>query len=167
MVKRWVAQFGLEATREFLKWNQSEPSLFVRKIRDLDCEENFLEATEWAHFYKLQSGAWKEIEMGLAEGRYYIQNPATSRSVGLLAKSIEGGRVLDVCSAPGGKTLLLDACLPEAVKEVISLDLPGPRIDRLRAVCNRPFEPNASPLSASSPIIATRPNSNWPNHSAS
>ena len=64
---------------------------------------------------------------GYAEGAWWVQDLATSLPARLLGPG-EGRRVLDLCAAPGGKTLQLAA----AGWRVTALDINGRRLDRLR-----------------------------------
>ena len=69
---------------------------------------------------------------GYAEGAWWVQDFAASLPVRLLGAG-EGRRVLDLCAAPGGKTLQLAA----AGWKVTALDIGAKRLDRLRANLKR------------------------------
>jgi 16S rRNA (cytosine967-C5)-methyltransferase len=60
-----------------------------------------------------------------------VQNPGTRVAPNLLIDRFSGGRVLDLCSAPGGKALYLEKKLGAQVQEIVALDLAGPRFDRM------------------------------------
>lgn len=64
---------------------------------------------------------------GFADGEWWVQDLAASLPVRLLGPG-EGRRVLDLCAAPGGKTLQLAA----AGWQVTSLDISKRRTERLR-----------------------------------
>lgn len=64
---------------------------------------------------------------GYAEGGWWVQDAAAALAVQLLAPQ-KGEKVLDLCAAPGGKTLQLAA----AGAEVTALDISGPRLARLQ-----------------------------------
>ncbi|MEM9098809.1 MAG: transcription antitermination factor NusB [Pseudomonadota bacterium] len=64
---------------------------------------------------------------GFAEGRWWVQDAAASLPVRLLG-DLTGQRVLDLCAAPGGKTLQLAA----SGAEVTALDLSDRRMARVR-----------------------------------
>jgi len=64
---------------------------------------------------------------GYGEGRWWVQDAAAALPARLLGP-IAGQRVLDVCAAPGGKTLQLAA----AGARVTALDVSAPRLGRLR-----------------------------------
>ncbi|MEL6235847.1 MAG: transcription antitermination factor NusB [Pseudomonadota bacterium] len=64
---------------------------------------------------------------GYAEGQWWVQDAAAALPARLLGP-VAGARVLDLCAAPGGKTLQLAA----AGADVTALDLSGPRLKRLR-----------------------------------
>lgn len=131
MVKRWIAQLGFDATRGLLEWNQSEPDIYGRWQSESVEETEFLEGTKWADFLKLGKSAWPSVGNLLEAGLFYIQNPAARVAPTILAERFDGGRVLDLCSAPGGKTLLLEKLLGERVEEIVAVDLPGPRFERM------------------------------------
>ncbi len=63
---------------------------------------------------------------GFAEGGWWVQDAAAAMAVPLLG-DVAGKRVLDLCAAPGGKTLQLAA----AGAQVTALDISGPRLARL------------------------------------
>ena len=63
---------------------------------------------------------------GYAAGGWWVQDAAAALAVRLLDPQT-GERVLDLCAAPGGKTLQLAA----AGAEVTALDMSGPRLERL------------------------------------
>jgi len=63
---------------------------------------------------------------GFAEGGWWVQDAAASLAVPLLAPR-PGERVLDLCAAPGGKTLQLAA----AGSRVTAVDLSAPRMARV------------------------------------
>lgn len=64
---------------------------------------------------------------GYADGAWWVQDLAASLPARLLGPG-EGRRVLDLCAAPGGKTLQLAA----AGWQVTALDVSGKRLERLR-----------------------------------
>lgn len=76
---------------------------------------------------RLQAGAQLSSLPGYAEGGWWVQDAAAALAVPLLAPEA-GQRVLDLCAAPGGKTLQLAA----AGAEVTALDISEPRLARLR-----------------------------------
>jgi 16S rRNA (cytosine967-C5)-methyltransferase len=64
---------------------------------------------------------------GFAEGEWWVQDAAAALPARLLGE-VAGRRVLDLCAAPGGKTLQLAA----AGAEVTALDVSEARLGRLR-----------------------------------
>lgn len=72
------------------------------------------------------SGGQVSALPGYAEGAWWVQDAAAALPVRLLAP-VAGERILDMCAAPGGKTLQLAA----AGAEVTALDLSGPRMSRV------------------------------------
>ena len=165
LVKRWLADKGAEATRSLLEWNQRPAPVYARwRLSDQAPsaeEEVWLAATPWPQFFEVKPGHWPAVEAALAAGRIYLQDPATRLAVGLLAPQV-GETVLDVCAAPGGKSLAIaDTLIAAAAKtrgsdagagvattgeteseagemaktsagKVVALELPGTRVERLK-----------------------------------
>ena len=105
LVRRWQAQFGAAATRSLLQWNQTPPPVYGR-WRGPAAPPGWLQATPWSGFYIVPAGHWPEVERRLADGALYLQDPATLMAAELLDPQ-PGETVLDLCAAPGGKSLLL------------------------------------------------------------
>jgi 16S rRNA (cytosine967-C5)-methyltransferase len=169
LVRRWLAQFGAEATHRLLNWNQTPPPVYARwrsastpvdpppmpadgppahgetaVPADLDARIQppaFLQPTPWAGFYVVPAGNWPEIERLLAAGALYLQDPATIIAPELLDPKV-GETVVDLCAAPGGKSLFLADLLEERSRQagsearagtVVAIDLPDVRrIGRLK-----------------------------------
>ena len=78
------------------------------------------------HVRLARSGAVEQLE-GFSEGAWWVQDLAASVPARLLGPG-EGRRVLDLCAAPGGKTMQLAA----AGWQVTALDKSARRLERLR-----------------------------------
>jgi 16S rRNA (cytosine967-C5)-methyltransferase len=165
LVRRWLAQFGADATHRLLNWNQTPPPVYARwrfaatpvgpapmaapadglpghgetaVPADLDAgiqPPTFLQPTPWAGFYVVPAGNWPEIERLLAAGALYLQDPATMIAPELLDPKA-GETVVDLCAAPGGKSLFLADLLEERSRRagsearagtVVAVDLPDIR----------------------------------------
>ncbi|HWA09371.1 MAG TPA: RsmB/NOP family class I SAM-dependent RNA methyltransferase [Opitutaceae bacterium] len=138
LVRRWLVQLGADPTRRLLEWNQ-QPAVVHARWRDSAMPAPaWLKPTAWPGFLEVPSGRWPEVEPLLAAGRLYLQDPGTRLAVELLAPQA-GETLLDVCAAPGGKSLLIADALRAAAPaksgsagRVVAVDLPGPRIERLK-----------------------------------
>ena len=75
---------------------------------------------------RLPAGAQVTALPGYAEGAWWIQDAAAALPARLLAPH-PGARVLDLCAAPGGKTLQLATM----GADVSALDVSAPRLERL------------------------------------
>ncbi len=69
---------------------------------------------------------------GFKEGAWWVQDAAAALPVRLLG-DVRGKRVIDLCAAPGGKTMQLAA----AGAEVTAVDISAPRLERLRENLDR------------------------------
>jgi 16S rRNA (cytosine967-C5)-methyltransferase len=129
LVERWLAHWGADIVERLLAWDQQPAPVYARIIGAIALPPGF-ESTPWPGFCRLDRPDWADVERLLAAGAIYLQDPATAVAPGLLAVQA-GESVLDVCAAPGGKTLLLaeDA---GPTGRVVAVDLPGPRLDRLQ-----------------------------------
>lgn len=153
LVRSWLAQFGAEATRKLLEWNQQPAPVYARwrgELRGAAFAEasadkegsassaegvpNWFKPTQWAGFFEIPAGRWSDVEPLLKSGKIYLQDPATRLAVDLLAPQ-ETEIVLDGCAAPGGKSLLIADAMQRG--KVIAMDLPGARIERLKENLSR------------------------------
>lgn len=139
LVRRWLAAFGVVSTRELLTWDQKPGPVYARFRPGPTDEPIHLSgavATEWPGFVEIGSTPWSEITAALNAGAIYIQDPATRLAPELLG--IQGPEtILDLCSAPGGKTLQLAEKAAECGGRVVAVDLPSSRSVRLRENIDR------------------------------
>jgi len=133
LVKRWLQQFGADATRRLLEWNQTPARLLVRWRDSSAAVPEFLQPTAWPEFYEAAPGHWGELETLLKAQKIFVQDPATRHAIEAL-KPQAGEEVLDLCAAPGGKSVAMaDAMNARGGSgRIVALDLPGPRIARLQ-----------------------------------
>ena len=131
LVDRWERQWGEADTRALLEWNQHEPETWVRWHPGVPVPPA-LEAAPWEHFFLVTPAVREIVHAAAARGEAYLQDPFTRHPIELLAPSPQT-TVLDLCAAPGGKTRALlehDPAGPPPL--IVAIDLPGPRLDRLR-----------------------------------
>ncbi len=76
---------------------------------------------------RLRDGGQISALDGFDNGAFWVQDAAAALAVPLLG-DVHGARVLDICAAPGGKTLQLAA----SGADVTALDISGPRMARLQ-----------------------------------
>jgi 16S rRNA (cytosine967-C5)-methyltransferase len=144
LVRAWLAQFGAGPTRALLEWNQQPATVYARWRATDETPPGILKPTKWAGFFEVESGHWSQIEPLLKAGKLYLQDPGTRLAVELLAPQ-PGESVLDLCAAPGGKSLLIadamkaggPASTDAAIGRLVAMDLPGSRIDRLKENLSR------------------------------
>lgn len=131
LVRSWLAQFGPASTRALLEWNQRPAPVYARwRGRDAnDAPPEFLKPTQWSKMTEVESGRWSEVEPLLKTGRLYLQDPSTLIPVDLLAPKA-GESILDLCAAPGGKSLYIADTMQTG--RLVAIDLPTARIDRLK-----------------------------------
>ena len=130
MVKNWLAQFGPESTRALLEWNQKPAQIYARwRAGEPETPPAFLGITQWPGIFEVESGHWSEVEPHLERGVIYLQDPSTLSPVELLAPQ-PGESVLDLCAAPGGKSLLIADTMKSG--RLVAVELPTARVDRLK-----------------------------------
>lgn len=129
LIRNWLAQFGPEATRRLLEWNQSPAPVHARWRAATPPPSPLLTPTSWDGFFGVTPGHWPEVEPLLREGKLYLQDPSTRVPVDLLAPRA-GEAILDLCAAPGGKSLMMADRMGSG--RLVAVDLPGTRIERLK-----------------------------------
>ena len=109
LYNRWRKTFGKETAIALMEWdNQPAETFFRLNPLATAAEEIPGEPLEHAPGSFLLTG--KLPTQLLAEGKLYIQDPATRHSVELLNPQ-PGEKILDACAAPGGKAFLIAAAL--------------------------------------------------------
>lgn len=137
LVERWLAQFGAEGARALLEWNQKPAPVYARWRSEggpAGEDAAIFAATPWKGFYEVKSGSWARVEALVNDGTIFLQDPATRHATELLAPK-PGETILDACAAPGGKSLAISDAMGSG--RVVALDLPGPRIERLKQNLSR------------------------------
>ncbi len=134
LVRRWLTAFGAGPTRNLLEWNQSPAPLHARWREPSRTVPDWLLPSEWKGFYAVPPGHWPEVGALLNSGALYLQDPGTRLAVELLAPQ-PGETVLDLCAAPGGKSLLIVDAMVSG--RIVAMDLPASRIDRLKENLSR------------------------------
>ncbi len=160
MIHRWLAQFGRERTVALLETN-NRPLPTACSVLDVEHAEQVAESLRedgfdvgpghlLAHALILRGGNPIETS-AFREGWITVQDEA-SQAVALLAGIEPGQSVLDLCAAPGNKTLHLARAAGPAAR-VVAADL---HPHRLRAVRGQ-FERTATHGVSLVALDATRP----------
>ena len=134
LLARWRAAYG-EAAAAMAAVIAQEPAtdLSLRDPAQLDELAAALEATILPGGSLRRAGRGRlEDWPGFQEGQWWVQDAAAAVAARLLNMR-RGETALDLCAAPGGKTLQLAA----AGAEVTALDRSAPRLERVRANLKR------------------------------
>ena len=128
--KPWTAVYGAKAVSGFEKAHEAGAPLDI-SLHPLVEREALREALEAELLPTggLRLKNWGQVSAmpGFDEGAWWVQDAAAAIPATLLG-DLSGKTVLDLCAAPGGKTLQLAA----AGGEVTALDISPHRMERLR-----------------------------------
>lgn len=137
LVRRWLPRFGFERTLEACRAGNAPPPLCVRAnvlrttreelLRELPGSRAGREAPE--ALYLEHAGDPSKVA-AFQEGRFTVQDE-TAMLVAPVARPKRGSRVLDLCSAPGGKTTHLAELMGDE-GTVVATDADGSRLERVR-----------------------------------
>jgi 16S rRNA (cytosine967-C5)-methyltransferase len=145
LVERWANVLEPSALQRLLAWNNAAPGTFARVNRLLTTSQDLMarwrsegvEATplaiDWAEpgtVVALDRHPALESLGSFREGGFYVQDPSTLLAVHLLDPR-PGQRVLDLCAAPGGKSLAIAERLGPGGGVVAHDSHPG-RLDLVR-----------------------------------
>lgn len=132
IIKNCIEKFGIEFTEDLLEANSEKPSIYIRvntlkidrdtlmkQLENLDVKCYKVSGIEEA----IRVENLKNIENNklFKEGLFTIQD-ISSMLVGKVINPIENSKVIDVCSAPGGKSTHL-ATLMKNTGNVVSRDI--------------------------------------------
>lgn len=136
LVAKWIEQWGVSQTKCLLEWNQKTPLVYLYSLEPQSEIPSDWAITGWQSFYNVQQADWDTIRTWLASGRAYIQDPATRLGAALLDLETVGS-VLDLCAAPGGKSIQLLQRITAPGGLLVSVDVPGVRFQRLQENLDR------------------------------
>jgi len=146
LVKRWLKRFGLEETEELLAANNTPSDTCIRvntlKITSTELiqklEERGIEAVKSSKLpdalYIKNYGALEDLDL-FREGYFTVQD-ASSQLAAYLLNPQAGERVLDVCSAPGGKTTYF-AQLMDNSGEIVAVDIYPQKLELVNQLAGR------------------------------
>jgi len=133
LVERWADRWGREAALALLEWDQQPGEVQVRWRPGAEGDPA---AWSWLHpvpeapgYFRAEAGHWPEVAAWIAAGAVHVQDAATRHALDLLDPRA-GESVLDLCAAPGGKSLAMADRMQTG--QLVALDRPGRRLVRLR-----------------------------------
>ena len=120
---RWLAEYGVEAARQIAYAHGKEAPLDI-VLKD---GATYPESTAlFGNVRRLTEAGRVEELAGFASGDWWVQDAGATLPVALLG-DVKGRRVIDLCAAPGGKTMQLAA----AGADVIAVELDPARLERV------------------------------------
>lgn len=147
LVSRWINDYGIEFTKKLLESNNRPPNLTIRTnmlrtTREALMEElasegiaskkgNFADESLIIKSMKSSLDRLKAFNRGL----FQVQDES-SMLVSRVLNPLEGEFVIDVCSAPGGKSTHM-AELMKNKGRILSRDIHGHKLDIIRENSNR------------------------------
>jgi len=145
LVADWLGEFGFEQAKQICFASNRRPNIFVRpntlKISATALAQKFtangieFEMAEAGGVLKLKSHRPVTELPGFAEGLFTVQDPASARAVEILAPQ-PGWTVLDLCAAPGTKTVQI-AQMMNNTGRVIATDIDPDRLQKVGQNCKR------------------------------
>ena len=146
MIRNWMIHFGKEFTEELLEANNERPNIYLRtntlkitrdelikKLEKQNIKAEKVNVVEEA----IKVEHLKDIENNslYKEGLFTVQD-VSSMLVGKVMNPKENSLVLDVCSAPGGKTTDM-ATLMNTTGQVVSRDIYDHKLKLIKAASKR------------------------------
>ena len=116
LVRRWLDRYGLTGTRALLRYNNEQPVTYLRRrMRGISRQQFEAESRELCDrvpgygslYYRLTRRGMAPEDIRLLQlGACTVQSPSAGWVVAMTDPA-PGDRIVDVCSAPGGKAALL------------------------------------------------------------
>lgn len=146
MVQRWIDRFGIEGTIQLCQKN-NEPAKVWLRCNTLKIQmEQFVHSLQASEIqvkksvYAPEGICVENIDKvanipGFREGHFIVQDES-SMVVGHIMGVIAGSKVIDACSAPGGKTTHI-AQLMENKGQIKAFDVHEHKINLVKTNCQR------------------------------
>ncbi|HXT69865.1 MAG TPA: transcription antitermination factor NusB [Vicinamibacterales bacterium] len=133
LVSRWLDRLGFEQTERWCQFNNSSPAVTVRLIDGAPLPD-WTPARFVPGAFQLPAGALGRLDP-IVRDSLMVQDEG-SQLVAAAAGVQPGDRVLDLCAAPGGKTIIFStAAGPKG--QVVASDVRPARVHLLRAMIQR------------------------------
>jgi len=155
LIERWLDRFGLGDTKKLLAFNNARPQIHLRRrIRGITRQQFEFDVQPICGnacgllnlYYPLIKSLQPDQIAVLERGDCVIQSPSSGWAVAMLDIQ-PGDRLLDLCSAPGGKsTLAAEFAGPEG--RVCACDISPERLRRLKETIRRMKLRTVIPLAA-------------------
>ena len=146
LVRRWIEQFGYEEARALCEFDNAQATLSLRTntlkitrdklLERLSQEGVEAEPSAWTPegILCLRHGSLDALE-SLQQGLFQVQDESSMLVAHVLAPE-PGEFVLDVCSAPGGKTTHIAASMGDRGR-IVALDVHEHKMRRIAENCER------------------------------
>jgi 16S rRNA (cytosine967-C5)-methyltransferase len=157
MTRRWVDRYGYDAARKLMAANNVIPDLTLRVNRlkmDVDqftkiLDEHQVDYSRSAYlpsFIRVKHMAGIGSSELFQQGYFAVQDESAALPV-LLLDPKPGERILDLCSAPGGKTTFTGELL-RGEGRIVAIDRYESRLNLVRTACKRLGVTNADFIAA-------------------
>ncbi len=155
MAKRWVERYGYDEAKRLMEANNSIPDLTLR-INRLKVDQNYFFSLLDKHqiqytrsqyfdfFVRVQHMAGIGKSELFKQGYFSVQDESAGMPV-LLLDPQPGERIVDLCSAPGGKTTFIGE-LMKNTGEIIAVDRYETRLNLVKNACMRLGITNVHPV---------------------
>ncbi len=135
LIDRWTEQFGVERAMSIAAANNSPTRSSFRITGKGDVELDGAIKSEIVDGAFTVERVTERLRHLSEKGLIYFQDEA-SQMIANLVSVPAGGRFLDVCAAPGGKTSQIAIRYRESGVSVVAGDLYQPRVEFLRSNCD-------------------------------
>ncbi len=150
IVKRWICEFGKEFAVSLMEALNQNPSVFVRRCKGIladdlkdkltadGIESELVSIDDFSEFdYSLRLNKIGNLDKSKAflDADFYIQSPAAALAAYILEPQ-PGDIVIDMCAAPGGKTLFMAELMNNKGK-IYSFDIYEHKIKLIEENCQK------------------------------
>lgn len=126
-----IRDWGETEAREIVRFSLLEPAIDITLKRPHELREWVHKLDAEQHEFgglRLSDGGNIIVLPGFEKGEWWVQDAAASAPAQLAGPDLKGKRALDMCAAPGGKSLQLAA----AGAEVTALDIDETRLAKVK-----------------------------------
>jgi 16S rRNA (cytosine967-C5)-methyltransferase len=146
LVEEWIAGFGFASAMQVCFGSNRRPSVYVRanvlrtnqaellklfRSEEIECEAVMDSDTA----IQVKGGRAIEKLPGYEQGLFAVQDITAAKAAAMLAPQA-GWKVLDMCAAPGGKTIQMAEMMGDE-GEIVATDIDAARLDRVRENAKR------------------------------